>query len=73
MGKTFGPTRDEVNEQFIILHNEKLPDLCRSASSVEATEWTTEVRFLAGGSEGIYFLFATAPRSVLGPTHPSTQ
>jgi hypothetical protein len=35
--------------------------------------WMTPVRFLAGGGDGIIFLFATASRPVLGTTQPSIQ
>jgi len=32
--EVFGPRNDEIREQFRILGNEELPDVCRSASVV---------------------------------------
>jgi hypothetical protein len=33
--KIFGPKKDEINEQFMILHNEKLCNLFRAPSIVK--------------------------------------
>jgi ferredoxin len=56
--KTFAPTTDEVTEQFRILHNEELCDLCRrhrvcivnilQAAQLRFNYWQ--------GQEGIFFI-----------------
>jgi hypothetical protein len=45
--KTFGPTKDEISEQFTILFNEELCDLYNSSAEVKNTwSYTSTLPYL---------------------------